>query len=98
LSYLFEEEDVGKEDDGDNVPSHYAAHWLVQDQATTMNGSNKQSRKEKENSENGLVEIESQHVEVMAYYSLVQHLNASVRMLEKLLDQQSMKKEAFGRE
>jgi len=41
------------------------------------------------------VEVESWHVKVMAYYSLVQHLHASVRMLEKLLDSESDEKETF---
>ncbi len=45
LAFL-EEDDVGKEDDGNNVLSHHAGCQLAQDQATMMND-NKQSKRGK---------------------------------------------------
>jgi len=83
LAYL-ETDDIGNVYDGNNIPSHHVARQIAQDQATT--NSNKRGKREKDNVENGLVEVESCHNEVLASYSSVQCLHASVRMLKKLLD------------
>jgi len=92
LAYL-ETDDIGNIYDGNKIPSRRVARQIAQDQATT-NGI-KRGKREKENLENGLVEVESCRNEVMASFSSIQRLQASIRILEKLLDSAIDEKRGF---
>jgi len=73
---FLEEDDIGKQADGNNVPSHHAARELANEQAT------KQIKKEKQESVVDDLEVEVQCANAIADFTSTHCLNASAKMMD----------------